>query len=142
MITASDERADITKQAVIKRELFFICSSHDPLADSKSVRQSERMSFHGLDEQHLCTALGDECPSGGDLFTHLLNEQIARRLVILEASRHVDISFCIDYANRVSSFCTRCGTILLCWTAVAPFHVAPQVDGFSLHSHRRSFGLC
>ena len=119
MITDDHGRADITMHVVIKRALFFICSSTDPWRTcNRSANQT--LLFHRLDEQHLCAALGDERTRRSYLLIHLPDEQISSGLMILEARGKVDIPFYIDDSNSVSGFRARRGAVFLCWAAVAP----------------------
>jgi hypothetical protein len=55
MITAGHERAGITKQAVIKRELFFIYSSYDPLQTLNQGRYQD--AIHQVREM-TCVPIG------------------------------------------------------------------------------------
>src|SRR5258708_35913999 len=86
--------------------------------------------LHGLDEEHFCSALGHECSRDSHLFAHLTEQQIASRLMVLKTCRQIDVSFCVDDANRVAPLGTRRCASLVRWSMLATFHVAPHVYGF------------
>src|SRR5262245_35122892 len=97
--------------------------------------------FNRIHVNHLDSALLDERPGDRDLLAHLVLKQFPSRLVVLQASRDVQVALGVEYADRVAGLGAAGRALFLRRTAVSAFEVAPQIDDLAFDGHLLAFQL-